>query len=447
MSSAIMLPSPIGTVLVRKRNLLAERAGYTNPRVATTPAVESARVNLEVNIDRTIAELEKLATFSDVPAPAVQRVVFTESDLAARKYIIGLFSEAGLKVRTDAVGNIFARWEGTDPTLPPIATGSHTDAIPYSGKYDGTVGVLGGLEAIRALQRSMRAGSSSTPAPRRSIELIMFTSEEPTRFAYGCLGSRLLSGQLTPSADTQLKDEAGATLHQVRTAAGFKGDLAGVKLANGAYSAFVELHIEQGPLLEQAGIPIGAVTAISAPAALRVRYQGPGGHAGGVYMPDRQDPLLAAAALALEVEAAAKELGGRETVGTVGVLDVHPRAVNSIPRDVILEIDVRDMDGPRRDRVLNRIRQSADRFDPPTMCDERIIAAVEKSAADAGHKCQRMISRAYHDTTFMSLVAPVGMIFIPCRDGMSHRPEEYASPKAIKAGLETLAGALAQLAT
>jgi ureidoglycolate amidohydrolase len=411
-------------------------------------------VKLDVDINRCTAELERLATFSDVPAPAVKRVVFTETDLAAREYLAGLFKEAGLDVRHDAVGNIFARWEGTDPTLAPVATGSHTDAIPYSGKYDGTVGVLGGLEAIRALKRT---GPSR---PRRSIELIMFTSEEPTRFAYGCLGSRLLGGQLTPTADSQLKDESGAMLREGRTAAGYTGELAAVKLPKRHYSAFVELHIEQGPLLEQAGIPIGAVTAISAPAALRIRYQGPGGHAGGVYMPDRHDPLLAASQLVLEVEAAAKELGGRETVGTVGVLDVHPRAVNSIPRDVLLEIDVRDMDGPRRDRVLERIRDSAARFglergvattiedvnaDPPVACDERIIAAIESSAAEAGHQCQRMISRAYHDTTFMSLVAPVGMIFIPCRAGISHHPDEYASPEAIKAGVETLAGTLAQL--
>ena len=418
-------------------------------------------MKLDVDINRCTAELEKLATFSDVPAPAVKRVVFTETDLAAREYLVGLFEDAGLDVRHDAVGNIFARWEGTDPTLPPVATGSHTDAIPYSGKYDGTVGVLGGLEAIRALKRAMRAGSSSTPAPRRSIELIMFTSEEPTRFAYGCLGSRLLSGQLAPEKASALVDEAGVTLDEARTAARYRGPLPSVRLPNGAYAAFVELHIEQGPLLEQAGVPIGAVTHISAPAALRVRYQGPGGHAGGVYMPDRHDPLLASSQLALEVEAAAKELGGRETVGTVGVLDVHPRAVNSIPRDVLLEIDVRDMDGPRRDRVLDRIRDSAARFglergvaatiedlnaDPPVACDERIIAAIEQSAAEAGHQCQRMISRAYHDSTFMSLVAPIGMIFIPCRAGISHHPDEYASPEAIKAGIETLAGALAQLA-
>jgi ureidoglycolate amidohydrolase len=192
-----------------------------------------------------------------------------------------------------------------------------------------------------------------------------------------------------------------------------------------------------------------------------VRYTGPGGHAGGVMMADRSDPLLAAAKLALEVDAAAKTTGGVDTVGTVGILDVHPRAVNSIPRDVMMEIDVRDIDGPRRDRVLERIRFGAERYgrergtpttieelnaDPPAACNPKIIEAIEQSAADAGLQCQRMASRAYHDSSFMSLAAPVGMIFIPCREGISHRPEEYATPEAIRGGVEVLARTLAKLA-
>ena len=411
-------------------------------------------MELNIDISRCTAELDRLAQFSDVTAPAVQRVVFTETDLAARKYLIGLFEDAGLDVRYDPVGNIFARWVGSAPDLPAVATGSHTDAIPYSGKYDGTVGVLGGLEAIRALQR---AGVR----PRRSIELIMFTSEEPTRFAYGCLGSRLLSGQLTPDAAAKLTDADGQTLEAVRMAAGSQGSLDEVKLAKGSYSAFVELHIEQGPLLERANISIGAVTAIAAPAALRVRYTGPGGHAGGVMMADRHDPLLAASRLALEVNAAARDSGSPDTVGTIGVLDVHPRAINSIPREVLLEIDVRDIDGPRRDRTLNRIQRQAEAFgqefgatttielinaDPPATSDPAIVAAIEKSAADADLSCQRMVSRAYHDSLFMSLLCPIAMIFIPCRDGVSHRPEEYSSPEAISGGIEVLARTLYQLA-
>lgn len=412
-------------------------------------------MDVRVEIDRLSSELARLAEFSDAPAPAVTRVLLTKCDMAARAYVGALCCEAGLAVRSDAVGNMFARLEGAEPQLPAVATGSHTDAIPFSGRYDGTVGVLGGLEAIRALRR---AGFK----PRRAIELVVFTSEEPTRFGLGCLGSRLLSGQLGPTAAAALVDGDGRQLDEVRTEAGFKGDLGDVRLAPGHFAKFVELHIEQGPLLEKAGVPIGAVTALAAPATLRVRYQGPGGHAGGVYMIDRKDPLLAAARLALEVDAAARELGGRETVGTVGVLDVHPRAVNSIPRDVMLEIDVRDIDGPRRDRALERIRTSATKFgdargvsthveqinaDPPTVCDDEIIAAVEASAEDAGLACQRMISRAYHDTTFMSLVAPVGMIFIPCRNGVSHHPDEYASPEAIAAGVDVLARTLCRLAS
>jgi ureidoglycolate amidohydrolase len=411
-------------------------------------------VQIDVNIERLSSELQRLSEFSDAPAPAVTRVLFTPPDLAARDYLAALCCEAGLPVRSDAVGNMFARFEGSDPALPAIATGSHTDAIPFSGMYDGTVGVLGGLEAIRALQR---AGVK----PRRSIELVMFTSEEPTRFGLGCLGSRLLGGQLDPEKAAALKDEHGHDLESIRTDARCEGELADVRLQRGHYEKFVELHIEQGPLLERGGVAIGVVTALAAPATLRVRYTGPGGHAGGVYMKDRKDPLLAAAKLALEVEAAALELGGAETVGTVGVLDVHPRAVNSIPRDVMMEIDVRDIDGPRRDQVFRRVRQRAEQLgaergtparveeinaDPPTICDKAIIDAVEAAAATASLSCQRMISRAYHDTTFMSLVCPVGMIFIPCRDGMSHRPEEYASPEAIRAGVEVLARTLAHLA-
>ena len=418
-------------------------------------------MDLNVDIARTNAELDRLAQFSDVPSPAVQRVVFTPTDLAARRYLMELFAEAGLSVRVDPVGNIFARWEGTDPSLPAVATGSHTDAIPYSGKYDGTVGVLGGLEAIRTLQRATRAGASSPPAPRRSIELIMFTSEEPTRFAYGCLGSRLLSGQLPPDAAAKLTDAEGHNLDDVRQSAGFTGSLADVRLQPGHYSAFAEFHIEQGPLVERANLDIGAVTAIAAPAALRVRYTGPGGHAGGVMMADRRDPLLAASRLALEVDAAARDSGSPDTVGTVGVLDVHPRAVNSIPRDVLLEIDVRDIDRPRRDRVLARIKEKAQQFgdelgvpttieminaDPPATSDSAIVAAIEKSCTDAKLSHQRMVSRAYHDSLFMSLVCPIAMIFIPCRDGMSHRPEEYSSPAAIHAGIEVLARTLYQLA-
>jgi len=410
--------------------------------------------SVAIDIQRLSAELDRLAEFSDAPAPAVTRVMLSDTDLAARKYLIGLFESAGLKVRIDAAGNIFARWIGADPKLPAVATGSHTDAIPHAGKYDGTVGVIGGLEAIRSLQHS---GFK----PRRSIELIMFTSEEPTRYGVGCLGSRLTSGAMSPEAATKLVDSDGVSFGELHKRSAGSGGLSEVRMKPGHYHSFIELHIEQGPLLEQAGIPVGVVTAIAAPASLRVTYEGSGGHAGAVLMADRRDALLPAAELALLVDNAARKLGGPDTVATTGILDVHPRAVNSIPSRTYLEIDVRDIDGQRRDKVLQFIRDMAAQIgdrrrtnttvelinaDPPATCDAKIVAAIEATAAEADLKSQRMISRAYHDSLFMAQICPTAMIFIPCRNGYSHRPDEYASPEHIAAGVQVLAGTLSRLA-
>jgi len=243
-------------------------------------------VSATVDAQRLRVELGKLASFSEAPAPAITRIVFNEMDLRARAYLKTLFAEASLVVHEDPVGNTFARWIGLNPALPPVATGSHCDAIPNAGRFDGTVGVLGGLEAIRALQRS---GFK----PRHSIELVLFTSEEPTRFGIGCLGSRLLAAALDPSVgDTLMSD--GQSLNEVRKAAGFPGSLTDVPLRAGAYAAFVELHIEQGPILEREQLDVGIVTAIAAPASFRIFVEGEGGHAGAVLMPDRHDAFLAA---------------------------------------------------------------------------------------------------------------------------------------------------------
>src|SRR6266581_6639682 len=166
-------------------------------------------MKLEIDQHRLLAELETLASFSDAEPPAVTRIVFTPTDLKARARMISLCEEAGLTVRQDAIGNIFARWNGADPAAPAVGTGSHIDAIPNAGKYDGVVGVLGGLEAIRALQRSGFR-------PKNSIELLVFATEEPTRFGIGCLGSRLLSGSLLPDAASQLRDSHGESVDEVR---------------------------------------------------------------------------------------------------------------------------------------------------------------------------------------------------------------------------------------
>jgi ureidoglycolate amidohydrolase len=194
-------------------------------------------MKLEVDVRRLVAEIEALAAISDAEAPAVTRIVFTPADLKARAWLKARCQEAGLSVRQDPIGNTFVRWTGSDPTLPAVGTGSHIDAIPNAGKYDGVVGVLGGLEAIRALQR----GGFH---PRHSIELLVFTSEEPTRFGIGCLGSRMLSGTLSADAAGQLKDNEGTLLNDVRERAGLCGELETVNLPATYFAAFVELHIE-----------------------------------------------------------------------------------------------------------------------------------------------------------------------------------------------------------
>jgi ureidoglycolate amidohydrolase len=411
-------------------------------------------MTLDVRQDQLMQELEALASFSDAPAPAVTRVVFSEVDRQARAWLRDLYAGAGLTIREDAVGNTFARWDGSSPELPPVASGSHIDAIPHSGRYDGTVGVLGALEAIRALER---AGVQ----PRRSIELVLFTSEEPTRFGIGCIGSRLMSGTLDPSRAATLRDGQGASLDEVRSAAGFSGPLASVELRAGYYHAFVELHIEQGPLLERAGIPLGIVTAIAAPATLRIEIEGEGGHAGGVLMPDRRDAFLAAAEVALAVESAAKGTGAIDTVGTVGICEIFPGAVNSIPSRVRMLADVRDIDLVRRDAVLEVIRNRTGAIaaarrviartatvnaDTPAEASPLVVEALRSSTAEERLPYQLMVSRAYHDSLFMARVAPAGMLFIPCRAGVSHRPDEYAAPDDIERGVRVLAAALARLA-
>jgi N-carbamoyl-L-amino-acid hydrolase len=411
-------------------------------------------MKVDVDIDRLMGELDHLARISDSLPPAVTRVLFTDTDLRARQFLKGQCTKAGLGVRVDALGNIFARWDGTEPEWPAVGTGSHIDAIPHSGRYDGTVGVFGGLETIRALEA---AGTK----PRRSIELLMFTSEEPTRFGVGCIGSRALSGALAPEKLAELRDSEGQRLDDVRQEIGLGGPLADVRLGGDHYAAFVELHIEQGPILERENIPIGVVTAIAAPAALRVRVEGEGGHAGTVLMPDRKDALCAAAEMVLAVEAAAKATGSTDTVATTGLCRVHPGASNSIPSTVTLEIDVRDIELERRDRVvrvlqtviaqraaIRRVRADVELLnaDPPATMAESIIMAAGSACRELGLENKRMVSRAYHDSLFMAQVCPTGMIFIPCRGGVSHRPDEYASPEAIRFGVEVLARTLATLA-
>jgi ureidoglycolate amidohydrolase len=398
--------------------------------------------------------IDELALISEAPAPVVTRVLYSKADMRGREYVRRAAMEAGLKVREDAVGNIFARWEGSEPGLPAVGSGSHTDAIPNAGRYDGVVGVLGAFEALAALKR---AGFK----PRRSLEVVMFTAEEPTRFGLGCLGSRLMAGSISVARAQALRDPDGRSLDELRGAAGYSGSLESVRLPSGYYHSFVELHIEQGPILEAGKIPIGIVEHIAGPSSYRVTLHGEGGHAGAVLMPVRHDAMLAGAEIALAVERAAKGSGSPDTVGTVGVFRIEPGAVNSVPFKAYLEIDLRDARLDSRSKALAEIRSAADQAclrrgirmefeeinaDPPADGDQATVAIAEKVCAELGLRSLRMVSRAYHDSLFMARVSPTTMIFIPCRNGWSHRPEEFSTPEHIASGTEVLAHTMARLA-
>jgi len=411
-------------------------------------------MNLEIDPNQLLSEIEALAAISDAEPPAVTRIVFTETDLKARAWLKERCEAAGLVLRQDAIGKIFARWSSSDPAAPAVGTGSHIDAIPNAGKYDGVVGVLGGLEAIRALQRN---GFH----PKNSVELLMFTSEEPTRFGIGCLGSRLLSGSLSPEAARKLTDSDGEPLEAVRRKAGLRGELEDVKLQNGYYKAFVELHIEQGPVLERERIPLGIVTKIAAPASGRISIEGAGGHAGGVLMSERRDALCAASELILAIENAARTSGSPDSVATVGMCDVFPGAINSIPSHVRLSLDIRDTDLAHRDSMMRNVEEAAKKIaaqrrvsiqtsilnaDAPADCDREVVETLSKACEEHHLTFLPMISRAYHDSLFLARIVPTAMIFIPSRSGFSHRPDEYSSPEAIGHGSLVLAESLARLA-
>jgi N-carbamoyl-L-amino-acid hydrolase len=276
-----------------------------------------------------------------------------------------------------------------------------------------------------------------------------------------------MSGTLDPRRADTLREanepaDTARTVAQVRTAAGFSGSLDSVKLPPNHYHAWIELHIEQGPLLEREGIPLGIVTSIAAPASYRFTITGLGGHAGALLMPNRKDALCAAAELVLSVEKHALATGSIDTVATVGTCVVHPGAVNSVPSRVVLQLDIRDTDPDRREAVMQAIRRDCEELrqrrkvtvteelvnvDAPAQSSPHIIQLLEDICKEQRIAYKKMVSRAYHDSLFMARIAPAAMVFIPCRNGVSHRPDEYASPTDIALGTQVLAQALAKVAS
>lgn len=405
-------------------------------------------MKLRVDGARVCAELEVLTRFCDEPGSWARRP-FGAADGAARAWLRELAAEAGLGVRSDAAGNLFFRLEGDDASLPAVATGSHTDAGPQGDGYDGTLGVLGGLEALRAIRRS--------GAPRRrAIELVLLAAKEPTRFATTCLGSRLLGGAMEGEVGDALLDRSGRTLHDVREEAGYAGELSEVALHPGHWSAWVELHLEEGSRLRETGGALGVVTAIAAPANLRYTVRGEPGHAGATPMPARRDALCAAAELVLEIENAGRRSGSLGTVTTVSEITVRPGTPDSVPDEVQLTVEVGDPDPERQARALRQVRAAVRRveaergvhileetqdIDEPMRSAPELVSLLEGCAAEHGEASLRLVSRAYHDTLFLARVAPAAMLCLP-------KPESdgQLSAETVRLGTAVLAETLLHLA-
>ena len=399
--------------------------------------------------------IAELAAFNDDPAGGgITREVYTPTYAAALARVTVWMRDAGLETRLDAVGNLFGRWEGSEPDAPLVLTGSHVDTTLNAGRYDGVLGVLGAVEAVHRLRE---AGA----APRRSIELVAWAGEEP-RFGTGCVGSRAAAGRLSRDDLGVLRDRDGVSMAEALRGAGFDPDrLEEARIDPAAIHALVELHIEQGVVLETGGEQIGVVTAIAAPHDFRVTLRGAATHAGATPMGLRRDALAGSAEAMVALERIARESASGTTVATVGVLRVHPGAINVVPGEVELDVDVRDADRAARQQVveaaLAEMRAIAARRglevdvativeDTPIACDAGVIEAAAGVAEELGLSLRRMTSGAYHDAMIMGARVPIGMIFVPSAGGISHHPDEHTAPDDLDRGVRVLAGTLARLA-
>lgn len=399
--------------------------------------------------------LEDIDTFNSTPDFGTTRVLFTEEELKARKYVKNEMNKIGLEVSEDAMGNIFGILRGDDSSLLPVWTGSHIDTVLNAGMFDGMAGVVSGMEALRIIKESNLNF-------KRDIKVIVYTSEEPTRFGLSCLGSRAMAGELTLEDIQNLKDKDGKSLSQVLRDLGYNlEEFNNVKVKKGDVFAAVELHIEQGGVLEHLNLPIGIVHTIEAPTNFDVFVKGKQSHAGGTPMNLRKDAFLACCDISLELERLAKESLSEDTVATVGVVDIIPNAANVISGDVHFTMDIRDSDYDIKCDLINKLKEFIKEVekqrmveitlnmindDIPTKSDEQIVELLENICDSKDIPYKKMVSGAYHDSMMVGKFAPVSMIFVPSKDGVSHSPDEWTEFEDIALGTDILAETLFTLA-
>ena len=400
--------------------------------------------NLSINAGRLNRTLAELGRIGETPQ-GMMRLAYSPFDIQGREYVIGLMRQAGLDVRIDPAGNVIARKPGSDPSLPAIALGSHTDTVPNGGKYDGALGVLGAVEVARTL-------AENAHTLRHPLELIIFTNEEGTRFHRWLLGSRAMAGLLEPE-DYNAVDEEGVGIEQ--RLADIGGDLSRIDQARrypGELAAYFELHIEQGPTLHQSGTPLGAVTGITGRFVFKVQVTGMANHAGTTPMPNRHDALAAASHLVLATQrlATVDEIC---RVATVGNLQVTPNAVNVVPGEVALGVEFRDVDTNSLSAAETTLRRSAAEIADANRVEisisqveaaravpmpARMQNIVAEAADQAGLQFQSLPSGAGHDAQSIAAITEAGMVFVPSVDGISHSPNEFTLPDDCANGAQAL---------
>ncbi|MBP3780593.1 MAG: M20 family metallo-hydrolase [Selenomonas sp.] len=391
----------------------------------------------EERLSRDFAEMAKCSATQG--QAGITRLAFSESDWQGRAYIIKQMEDIGLTVRTDAFGNVIGRMNGSRNDLPPVLFGSHGDSVPGGGNYDGVVGVLAALEVMRSLKEEGFV-------PEHPLEIVQFMCEESSRFGAATLGSRAMRGKLSQADLQRLKDKQGNTLYAVLQGRGLQPDKVGPASYPAPPKAFFEVHIEQGKVLEHQQIPIGVVTGIAAPTRLRLYLHGNADHSGATPMHLRQDGLCAAAEIVLKLEALAAAQQEPPVVGTVGILQVQPCVMNVIPGECELGIDIRSISAAAKDKVEAGLRQAIAEIcqrrsipydieevskETPVTMQPAMIEFLTGICRQQGADCIAMPSGAGHDAMHWADFAPVGMLFIPCKDGISHNAAEFAAMKDI----------------
>ena len=361
--------------------------------------------------------------------------------------------EAGMSVRMDNFGNLIGRLEGKNPGLPVLMMGSHLDSQPYGGRFDGVAGVLCAIEVVKTLHEN-------SIVPERSIEVISFADEEGWRFNKGLFGSRGILGKLE-EGELERSDKDGVTRAQALK--DFGCDISQFKESEykpGSIFCFLELHIEQGPILDLAHKPIGVVSGISGPLWWTVKLKGMAGHTGSVPMPIRKDALVGAAEIIIAVNEIATQVPGNPTVGTVGTLNIFPASRNIIPEEVNFTVDLRDIDLDRRNRYEKQLRDrinticikhqltyeiSEDTKSDPRYCADWIKKIIHSECEKLQLDAPELMSGPFHDALALSYACDYGMIFVRCKDGISHNPLEYASYEDLAIGANILLGTVNEI--